>query len=125
MQKVYNDYTTKLAKITRRSQNERKENRSNYNQNNRIHKRVADRKAQLVENIIKEFVYGTDEAENEEAKEIFQYIQESKCDLDKLAKWTINNNKFETFRLGLEVWKTLIAERERKIRYHRSNQDAT
>ena len=82
-------------------------------------------KAQLVENIIKEFVYGTDEAENEEAKEIFQYIQESKCDLDKLAKWTINNNKFETFRLGLEVWKTLIAERERKIRYHRSNQDAT
>lgn len=82
-------------------------------------------KAQLVENIIKEFVYGTDEEENEEAKEIFQYIQEKKCDIDELAGWAISNNKFETFRLGIEVWKTLIAERECKTGYHISSQDAT
>lgn len=82
-------------------------------------------KAQLVENIIKEFVYGTDEEENEKAKEIFKYIQESKCDIDKLAEWAINNDKFEAFRLGLEVWKMLIEERERKSGFRITSRDAT
>lgn len=67
-------------------------------------------KAQLAESIIREYIYGADETESEEAKEIIDHMHEKNSNLQELASWAISTNKFETFRLGIEVWKALIEE---------------
>lgn len=77
-------------------------------------------KAQLTENIIRRYVYEEDDKETDEAKEIIKYINENKCDISDLTKWAIETGKFETFRLGLEVWKTFIDNQEKKQNKHGS-----
>lgn len=77
-------------------------------------------KAQLTENIIRQYVYKEEEKETDEAKEIIKYINENKCNINDLTKWAIETGKFETFRLGIEVWKTFIESQEEKQNRHGS-----